>query len=62
MAASGPALGTGETINANNQALQAAYVDDNLSDATTAAHFDDIVSRPSILTVLTKAQLGPRGF
>ena len=31
-------------------------------DAATAAHFDDIVSRPSILSVLTKAQLGPRGF
>jgi prepilin-type N-terminal cleavage/methylation domain-containing protein len=62
LTAVGPAMGTGETTNANNQALLAAYVDDNLSDASTAAHFDDIVSRPSILGVLTKAQLGPRGF
>jgi prepilin-type N-terminal cleavage/methylation domain-containing protein len=57
-----PPMGNGENINANNQALQAAYIDDNLIDAATALHFDDIVSRPSILTVLTKAQLGPRGF
>ena len=62
LAATSPPMGTGETTNANNQALQAAYVDDNLIDAATASHFDDIVSRPSILSVLNKAQLGPRGF
>jgi len=36
------------------------YVDDSLSEVNTTAHFDDIVSRPSILAVITKAGLGPR--
>lgn len=36
------------------------YVDDSLAEVTTAAHFDDIVSRPSLLGVITKAGLGPR--
>ena len=36
------------------------YVDDTISDTTGTAHFDDLVSRPSISTVITKAALGPR--
>lgn len=36
------------------------YVDDFPSYAAGAGHFDDFVLRPSILTVATKAQLGPR--
>jgi len=36
------------------------YVDDSLNETPTAAHFDDIVSRPSVLAVITKAGLGPR--
>jgi len=37
------------------------YVDDSLSEATDPAkHFDDIVSRPTLLTVINKAALGPR--
>jgi prepilin-type N-terminal cleavage/methylation domain-containing protein len=36
------------------------YVDDSLNETTTTAHFDDLVSRPSLLAVITKAGLGPR--
>lgn len=36
------------------------YVDDSISDAAAATHFDDIVSRPSILSVASKAGLAPR--
>lgn len=36
------------------------YVDDSISDVSGATHFDDIVSRPSVLAVITKAGLGPR--
>lgn len=36
------------------------YVDDSISDAAGTAHFDDIVSRPALLTVINKAGLGPR--
>lgn len=36
------------------------YVDDSISDVSGAAHFDDIVSRPSVLAVISKAGLGPR--
>jgi hypothetical protein len=35
-------------------------VDDTLAEVTTAAHFDDLVSRPSVLAVITRAGLGPR--
>jgi hypothetical protein len=56
----GAALGTGETTNANNQALQAAYVDATRDNSTTTSHFDDVMLRPSISSVLTRAQLGPR--
>jgi prepilin-type N-terminal cleavage/methylation domain-containing protein len=36
------------------------YVDGSLNETATTAHFDDIVSRPSVLAVITKAGLGPR--
>jgi prepilin-type N-terminal cleavage/methylation domain-containing protein len=36
------------------------YVDDSTNDTATAAHFDDIVSRPSIMAVASKAGLAPR--
>jgi hypothetical protein len=36
------------------------YVDDSLNETATTAHFDDIVSRPALLAVITKAGLGPR--
>jgi type II secretory pathway pseudopilin PulG len=37
------------------------YVDDSLSEvADVTKHFDDIVLRPTLLTVINKAALGPR--
>jgi prepilin-type N-terminal cleavage/methylation domain-containing protein len=36
------------------------YVDDAIAEVNTTAHFDDLVSRPSVLAVITKAGLGPR--
>jgi prepilin-type N-terminal cleavage/methylation domain-containing protein len=35
------------------------YVDDSL-DESAGNHFDDIISRPTVLSVVTKAGLGPR--
>jgi prepilin-type N-terminal cleavage/methylation domain-containing protein len=36
------------------------YVDDSIADGAGATHFDDLLSRPSLLTVINKAALGPR--
>lgn len=36
------------------------YVDDGIADAAGVNHFDDIVSRPTIMGVAAKAGLGPR--
>lgn len=36
------------------------YVDDSVTDVSGASHFDDFISRPSILSVISKAALGPR--
>ena len=36
------------------------YVDDSLYEVADANHFDDVVLRPSVLSVATKAGLGPR--
>ena len=52
--------GTEEQKNYPSLGLQAYYVDDQSADASGAAHFDDIVVRPSVLNVATKAGLGPR--
>lgn len=61
---------TAGTLEANNAASAAftaatsgaapALVDDFASYPAGTGHFDDFVLRPSILTVATKAQLGPR--
>lgn len=50
--------GTEESNNYANLELRGYYVDDSISDGTP--HFDDIVSRPALLTVVNKAALGPR--
>jgi prepilin-type N-terminal cleavage/methylation domain-containing protein len=55
--------GTQEAKNYANVAYTAGvtyYVDDSISDGAGASHFDDIVSRPALLTVINKAGLGPR--
>ena len=48
-----------ESVNHGDLDVQAYYVDDGIND-NVANHFDDLVSRPSVLTVITKAGLGPR--
>jgi prepilin-type N-terminal cleavage/methylation domain-containing protein len=59
--ASTTADGNEEAKNYANLALQAYYVDDSISDAAGVnTHFDDIVSRPALMTVINKAALGPR--
>lgn len=52
--------GTEEQKNYANLAVQAYYVDDSTTDVGGAAHFDDIVSRPTVLTLASRAGLGPR--
>jgi prepilin-type N-terminal cleavage/methylation domain-containing protein len=52
--------GTEEQKNYASAVLQPYYVDDSISDAGGVLHFDDIVSRPSVLSVINKAGLGPR--
>lgn len=36
------------------------YVDDQLSDVAGTTHYDDVVLRPTILSVVNRAGLGPR--
>jgi prepilin-type N-terminal cleavage/methylation domain-containing protein len=52
--------GTEEQKNYADKPLQTYYVDDSLMEGSGAGHFDDMVSRPSILSVVNKAALGPR--
>jgi hypothetical protein len=53
--------GTEEAKNYADLDVQPYYVDDSISDvAGAASHFDDLVSRPSLLSVVNKAGLGPR--
>jgi hypothetical protein len=52
--------GTEERKNYASAVLQPYYVDDSISDAGGVLHFDDIISRPSVLSVINKAGLGPR--
>lgn len=55
-----PPNGALEGPNVNNQALPAAFIDAPFNDSDGAARFDDIVSRPTLMTLLTRAQLAPR--
>ena len=41
-------------------AASSYFVDDSTSDVAGTTHFDDLVSRPSVLAVVQKAGLGPR--
>ena len=55
--------GTEELKNYANLAYAAGvsyYVDDTLAEAAGVTHFDDAVSRPSVLNVISKAGLAPR--
>ncbi len=53
--------GTEEQKNFANAAYS-YLVDDNANYNAGASHFDDFVSRPSLLTVASKATLGPRPY
>jgi prepilin-type N-terminal cleavage/methylation domain-containing protein len=61
LATSSTADGLEEVKNYANVAIAVGtyYVDDSLMEVA-GTHFDDVVSRPSILNVITKAGLGPR--
>ena len=55
--------GTEEVKNYANLAYTAGvtfYLDDTVNDTAGVSHFDDVVSRPALLTVIMKAGLGPR--
>lgn len=61
--------GTKEAMNFANLAYTApvcsvaptSFLVDDTLNAVGATHFDDVVSRPNILTVANRAQVGPRG-
>ncbi len=63
--ASGPGPGARENINQNGQVLRAAdlnstfYIDADY-DESPATYFDDIVLRPTVISVAMAAGLGPR--
>lgn len=69
LATSPVAAGTMEAMNFANLAYTApvcsvaptSFVVDDTLNAVGATHFDDSVSRPNILTVANRAQVGPRG-
>jgi type II secretory pathway pseudopilin PulG len=52
--------GTEEQKNYANLPLQTYYVDNTIVEAGGAGHFDDLLVRPSVLTVANRAGLGPR--
>lgn len=59
----GPPSGTEEALNHNSVVLRLPpiyYVDSDYNGSNTVSHFDDLVLRPSIISVASKAQLGPR--
>ena len=59
----GTPSGTEEALNHNGIALRLPpgyYVDSDYNGSSTTNHFDDLVLRPSIISVASKAQLGPR--
>lgn len=60
LAASTTTDGLEEVKNYGNLALQPYYLDDGIIDGAGTTHFDDMVSRPSVFTLVTKAALGPR--
>ena len=55
-----PANSALEDVNINNKVFQAFYVDAPQVEADGLTHFDDILLRPTVMSVVTRAQLGPR--
>jgi prepilin-type N-terminal cleavage/methylation domain-containing protein len=60
MATSSTTDGTQEQLNYANLVLRLYYVDDATSDVAGTTHFDDMVSRPSVMALAVKAGLAPR--
>jgi prepilin-type N-terminal cleavage/methylation domain-containing protein len=60
LATANPASGTNEAANHNNQVLQAVYWEGSENNSETTAHFDDVVRRPTVQSVIDAAGLGPR--
>ena len=63
--ASGPGPSARENINGNGQVLRAADLDSTFYidadyDESPATYFDDIVLRPTVISVAMAAGLGPR--
>jgi prepilin-type N-terminal cleavage/methylation domain-containing protein len=52
--------GDEEKKNYADQGMQPYYLDDALNETPGATHFDDVVSRPTVIGVANKAGLGPR--
>ncbi|MGZ5572881.1 MAG: type II secretion system protein [Usitatibacter sp.] len=52
--------GTREARNYANLDFQTYYVDDEISEIAGPTHFDDVLVRPTVLNVATRAGLGPR--
>jgi prepilin-type N-terminal cleavage/methylation domain-containing protein len=52
--------GTRESLNYNNRNIGSPYIKDGVIDAPGAGHFDDFVTSPTILSVVTRAQTGAR--
>jgi hypothetical protein len=52
--------GTEEQKNYANLVVAGHYIDDAISDVAGTSHFDDLVSRVTVLTLASKAGLGPR--
>jgi hypothetical protein len=52
--------GIEEKKNYADSPLGGYYVDDSISDGGGATHFDDLLSHPSVLTIINKAGLAPR--
>jgi prepilin-type N-terminal cleavage/methylation domain-containing protein len=58
-----PASGTAEAFNHNNQALREPplfYSEGSENNSETPAHFDDVIRRPTVQSVIDAAGLGPR--
>lgn len=53
-------VGAGEVQNAVEAVLAAYYVDQPVDGTTNPTHFDDAVSRPTMMIVANRANLGPR--
>ena len=60
LAAIGAQQGTNEAPNRADQALATDYIDATRQYSDTSARFDDFVVRPSVMTVINRAALGPR--